>query len=161
MAKARAICKCEKCGAEFVREKICRNRAEADNFEKWAVENFTLCGACWKKEQDEKAAAKDAEFPPIKVGSEKQIAWAIKIRLAAVEKLRDYIQPVTENDDEEDKKTFVCMTRLLAAITSHEDARWYIDHQNALEYGVYSGVYRKFWRELLDPIIDEYEKENV
>ena len=42
MAQARANCTCKECGAEFIRKKTCRNRAEAESWEKWAEDNFDL-----------------------------------------------------------------------------------------------------------------------
>lgn len=55
MAKAKAICKCRKCGATFESTKICYNRKEADNWEAWASEHFDLCPDCYAKEQSAKA----------------------------------------------------------------------------------------------------------
>lgn len=52
MAKAEAHCICENCGAEFIKYKRnCFNRREADEWEKWAEENITLCPECYKKKQ--------------------------------------------------------------------------------------------------------------
>lgn len=58
MAKAVAICTCSTCGKEFTKSKICRNRTEADNFEKWAEENIDTCPVCYRKFMREKEAAK-------------------------------------------------------------------------------------------------------
>ena len=58
MAKASVTCKCTKCGKEFIKTKICSSRAEADRFEKWAVENANTCPDCFKKIRDEKEAEK-------------------------------------------------------------------------------------------------------
>ena len=58
MAKAKAKCKCEYCGAEFVREKTCRNRNEAESWESWAVDKLRECPKCYsdrrRKEEAEK-----------------------------------------------------------------------------------------------------------
>lgn len=51
MAKATAHCTCSECGTKFEKTSTQRNRKEADNWEKWAEENFTLCGPCWGAEQ--------------------------------------------------------------------------------------------------------------
>lgn len=53
MAQARAKCTCKECGAEFIRTKICRNRAEADSWEEWAEDTFDLCSSCYKKAREE------------------------------------------------------------------------------------------------------------
>lgn len=59
MAKATAHCRCKKCGNEFIREKKCFNRKDADEWEFWAENNFDLCGKCYGQEQREAEAAKD------------------------------------------------------------------------------------------------------
>lgn len=58
MAKAVANCTCTKCGKQFTREAIKRNRADADSWASWAENNFTLCGACYAAEQREAEKAK-------------------------------------------------------------------------------------------------------
>ena len=47
MAKAKAKCKCKYCGAEFIREKTCRNRSEAESWESWAVDKLRECPKCY------------------------------------------------------------------------------------------------------------------
>lgn len=54
MAKATANCICLECGSEFTKSKTCYNRTEANNWEKWAEENYTQCPKCWGKEKREK-----------------------------------------------------------------------------------------------------------
>ena len=88
MARAIAMCKCEKCGKEFQKIQYLQNRKSANEWQKWAEANITLCEECYKEEReaerkaaDEKAAKENAELGlPTLVGSEKQIAWAEKIR---------------------------------------------------------------------------------
>lgn len=58
MAMARAICICSTCGKEFTKTKQCRNRSEADNFEKWAKDHIDTCPDCYKQFIHEKEAAK-------------------------------------------------------------------------------------------------------
>ena len=57
MAKAKAICKCEKCGKTFEKEKICANRREAESWEAWAEENCTVCPECYAAEKASKLEA--------------------------------------------------------------------------------------------------------
>lgn len=59
MAKGTAHCTCKKCGSEFIREKKCYNRREADDWVFWAENNYTLCGKCYAEEQKEIENAKD------------------------------------------------------------------------------------------------------
>jgi DNA-directed RNA polymerase subunit RPC12/RpoP len=54
MAKATAECKCVECGTTFTKTKTCYNRTEANNWEQWAVDNYTQCPSCWGKEQRKK-----------------------------------------------------------------------------------------------------------
>ena len=54
MAKATAKCKCVECGTTFEKTKDCYNRTEANNWEKWAEQNYTQCPQCWGKEQRKK-----------------------------------------------------------------------------------------------------------
>ncbi len=58
MAKAKAKCRCKYCGAEFIREKTCRNRSEAESWESWAVDKLRECPKCYsdrrRKEEAEK-----------------------------------------------------------------------------------------------------------
>ena len=86
MAKASVMCKCEKCGKEFKKEKICHNRREADRFEEWAKENCTECPECYKariesqKAEKAKALKEKYNLPEIVGVSEKQVAYANSLR---------------------------------------------------------------------------------
>lgn len=88
MAKAKAICTCAKCGATYEVEAFRANRRDADNWKSWAESHYDECPDCYKarmlkerEEANEKAAAesRNAGIPELS-GSEKQIAWANKIR---------------------------------------------------------------------------------
>ena len=92
MAKASIKLVCEKCGREFVHEKICYNRSDANNYEDWASRNITICPDCYKAEMQAAEAKKRAEQSaeaaeeakklslPALTGSEKQVAWANTLR---------------------------------------------------------------------------------
>lgn len=54
MAKATAICTCAECGTTFEKSTTKSNRREADNWESWAISNYTQCPQCWGKEQRQK-----------------------------------------------------------------------------------------------------------
>lgn len=88
MAKAKAICKCRICGAEFEKTSTQRNCKAAGEWEKWASEHFDVCPECWKKQKDAENAAAAAAVEkngwPELMGSEKQIAWANAIRMSCV-----------------------------------------------------------------------------
>lgn len=86
MARAIANCKCEKCGETFEKIAFKYNRTEADKWQAWAEENCTICPDCWRKETQEKDAAKAAEIierfnlPEITCKSDKQIKYASDLR---------------------------------------------------------------------------------
>lgn len=58
MAKATARCTCKDCGQEFVKEKKCQNRTDANNWEAYAERTYDLCPKCWGKQQREAEKAK-------------------------------------------------------------------------------------------------------
>lgn len=83
--------KCEGCGEMFRHRKACQNRDAAADYEDWARENITLCPACYREgmeriqmEKDAAAIAEKGLILPEIDGTEKQIAWANKIRLHAI-----------------------------------------------------------------------------
>ena len=90
MAKARVTCKCTVCGSEFEHTHMCRNRTEADSYERWAAENIAICPSCYAaaKKADAQAAQDkylaaiaDAHPLPVVTGvSDKQIAYATTLR---------------------------------------------------------------------------------
>lgn len=86
MARAIANCKCEKCGETFEKIAFKYNRTEADKWQAWAEENCTICPDRWRKETQEKDAAKAAEIierfnlPEITGKSDKQIKYASDLR---------------------------------------------------------------------------------
>lgn len=88
MAKAKAICTCERCGKTFEVTTIRSNRRDADSWERWAAEHYTLCDACTELERKEEAAKLAAQAAadglPALVGSEKQVVWAEQLRAAAL-----------------------------------------------------------------------------
>ncbi len=89
MAKATAHCTCERCGSEFIKEKTCHNRREADDYEAWAERNITVCPECYRTEMAEirasemakrKEALKAIILPAIEGVSEKQKRYAESLR---------------------------------------------------------------------------------
>lgn len=53
MAKARATCTCKTCGTTFERTADKRNRAECDDWERWAVDYYDECPACYGRRMRE------------------------------------------------------------------------------------------------------------
>lgn len=85
MALAKVELTCKKCGEKFEHRRNCRNRADAESYAAWAAENIDTCPGCYasakKAAEMEMIAAQAAKFGfPELIGSEKQIAWANRIR---------------------------------------------------------------------------------
>lgn len=129
MAKATAHCTCKKCGKEFTREAIKRNRDEANSWEAWAVATFDECGDCYaarkaaEREAENKAAAEAAteQALPELTGSSKQIAWAETIRQKRLKSIREAMSD--EAKWEPHQKKFFCW------VTAHTAASWWIDRR--------------------------------
>lgn len=76
---------CVKCGKAFSRREKFYSRDEANRWQEWAEKAITLCPECSKEKwvseiPDEIAEFEQANNLPDLNGSEKQIAWARKIR---------------------------------------------------------------------------------
>ena len=86
MAMAKVKCTCSACGKEFTVKRDCFSRKDADSFEAWAAQHFTLCRDCYTAEiKDDcktKAEAIISKYnlPEIKGVSEKQINYATELR---------------------------------------------------------------------------------
>lgn len=86
MARAIAECTCSQCGAKFEKVQFRPNRKMADEWQAWAEENCTTCPECFRKQKQEKDAAKAAEIierlslPEITGKSERQIKFAADLR---------------------------------------------------------------------------------
>lgn len=126
MAKAVATCMCEKCGREFEMTAIKFNRREADNWEKWAADYYTVCSDCWNAEKEEERRLENEKLPAIVVGTEKQIAWAIKIRLGLKKRL-----DIMRNDvEEESLKKF---DEYVDFVFAKDDATFWINNRDDAE----------------------------
>lgn len=139
MSWATATCTCEKCGCTFHPRKECYNSRQAADWEDWAAENIKVCGECKAKaEQDERArktesAREIAEalgYPELK-GSEKQIAWALRIReekADALEEIREkWLRKIETNPEKRERGELVLA--LIDKIMAHDDAGWWIDRR--------------------------------
>lgn len=84
IARVRLVCR--KCGTEFEHGKMCANKADAENYEAWAVENITLCVNCHlkmlqkKRDAELEKALGGATLPEIHGVSEKQTRYATDLR---------------------------------------------------------------------------------
>lgn len=117
---------CGKCGKEF-KVQMYGNL----QYREWKIKNWNwLCEDCKAKQREEEAreAAKksqEMELPEL-IGSEKQIQWALKIRLQAIDKLEKQIKlQVTDPDVE-------LLIRLgMQEMLKEQKASWWIDNRDA------------------------------
>lgn len=108
----------------------------------WRLNNMkaSLCPECWKKQQLEKAV-KESEGLPELIGSEKQVAWAMSIRLRFVQS-KDILTPekVKENISKRDL-TQLSKDKYKELLRHFE---WYENNYNAFINETSS----KFWIEI-------------
>lgn len=138
MAKVRMKIKCEKCGCEFIHTREFAKRSEADNYEEWAAENIKICNKCHKHEKENKEVEEALEilksYPELCElnGTEKQVAWANKIRAKVASELAQR--------SKKPKKTF-------ADINTIKEASWWIDNREYFELN---------WRTALNRLREYY-----
>lgn len=140
MSWATATCKCERCGSIFHPRKECYNSTKAAEWEEWAADHITVCGECKEKAVQAKRAEQASEaaenaaasgYPELK-GSEKQVAWALRIRqekAAGLEKLRARAIRMAEKHPDH-KAECDEMVEAIDRIMAHDDAGWWIDQRN-------------------------------
>lgn len=138
MAWARAICKCEDCGAEFEIHKECINRAEADRYEEWAARHYTVCDDCKQKRVEK--TVDDAGCAQL-TGSPKQIEWANSIRAkfinyvnARVKELKTTAKYDSNNADKYFEHIKMFKDTLNYVLSTKTESKWWIDHRT------YSGM---------------------
>ena len=78
--------RCKECGNEFEHRKKCYNSKDRESYEAWATNNITICPECYTKRKRQEEREKREKFyaeygiPAITAGTEKQIAYANKLR---------------------------------------------------------------------------------
>lgn len=146
MAIAQVTCNCKKCGNIFQHRHECRSRKEADNYEIWASANVDICPTCYAEQRKTQEAAKTSEVSaklPRLVGSEKQIAWAEKLRREAIERnvsakalmanidqlpaIIDNVNRAAAARGENDPEVVEC--RKVLRLFSETSAKWFIEHR--------------------------------
>lgn len=124
MAKASIEIICSECGKTFKHERRdLRNRKDADDYEEWAKANIILCPECYAKKVAEEKQKKIADAMGNIVlaeleGTEKQVAWAKKIREQFIyECLKDEPLPV-----------------FFDTVNAKTKASWWIETRNNTRY---------------------------
>ena len=149
MAQGKAICTCKKCGAKFVRIKECHNRAEADSFEAWAIENCDLCNDCYKEEKNGLRAAENAKneqeyenakeqynLPTITGVSEKQTRYADSLRKRFVTKYHSLLDKYDRVRESLESEKFLawCAERGITDIDAQREKQYMSDKFLAVMY---------------------------
>lgn len=86
MARVKIELTCTECGKKFEHTHFCRNSSDAESYQKWAMENITICPSChyaYKLAEEQKELSHYLEgydLPRITGVSDKQIAFADKLR---------------------------------------------------------------------------------
>lgn len=138
MAKAKAICRCKSCGNEFNYVAFKYNSRAARDFEKWASENIDECPDCREKriaaEREEQTrisaeAAQSKGWPEL-TGTEKQVAWATRIREEGIsDAVEECMRHLKARYPEAYKIAMAAIDRLVSTRTK---ASWWIDNKNLL-----------------------------
>lgn len=122
MARGMVTCTCKKCGKSFNKVKYCANRRDAESWESWASSNITICDDCRTAEINGKLVEKRKGLAAL-AGSEKQIAWAEKIRGEFVSGISDAMSSTSE-------EYIPLLNKVIDYIKSIPSASWWIDHRN-------------------------------
>lgn len=139
MAKAMATCKCATCGCEFTKMTVKPNRREADSWETWAANYYDECDNCRQKrlaaerEEESRKAAEDARelnLPELK-GSEKQVAWAERIRMEFIQSADKQIREVAECP-RSSRMSVSDLESFKEWILKKTEASWWIDKRGAM-----------------------------
>jgi DNA-directed RNA polymerase subunit RPC12/RpoP len=126
---AKYYTECAKCGKEVMVELFGKVKDR-----EWKLENVDYycdeCKAEWKKEQAAKAATESQDLPALQ-GSEKQVVWALKIRLERIKYIEENIK-----QNEECSKVIPGMKvienkyrKMLETFKTTTSAKWIIEHR--------------------------------
>lgn len=144
MANAEARCKCEKCGKTFYVTNVKNSRKAANEWEEWASVHYTICQQCRDTERKKMSEAiakeqRESGMPELR-GSEKQIAWAVKIRKDFLRGQDGFIklfdQKIARRNEQglESPKTMAKKEAVQDitqfAISSRTSAAWWIDNRS-------------------------------
>lgn len=116
----------------------------------WRLENVEpqkLCSECWKadlerkREEETQKAIEEAQESglPALEGTEKQIAWAERIRIKMLDELDVMVTKASENRDailKEYKITLEDIDAAVRSIQAKTSASWWIDHRDLPTYSL-------------------------
>ena len=134
--KLNATCTCATCGKTFVKTWDIKKSSERDSTIAYMQDRYTECADCYGARIKAESVAKSeaAGYAPM-TGSEKQIAWAIKIREEKIERVLKHTRP-----EYADK-----VKAIIVEITAdHSDARWWIDTRDDRNKALMDAIMAKF-----------------
>ena len=129
MARAIANCKCKLCGNEFQKIKTnCWNRDDANGWKEWVESNCSTCNESYRKMKQEENVerVKKMELPQLR-GSEKQVAWAEKVRMEIVLRCDSLIKQLR---DKQLPKRLAKAEKGFELLRRQTSASWWIDNRN-------------------------------
>lgn len=99
MEKIHVNCNCKNCQCEFIFEKTCENGLEAEKAKKWAARYKKICPVCLEKEREQQRAerAQMLGLPQVIGCSNKQIAYAEKLRDRYIVANMEYVLSAKEH----------------------------------------------------------------
>ena len=147
MSKASVELKCKKCGVTFCHTKVLPSK-EVAKYEEWAKDNIDYCPACaseTKKHKDLNNILKGAELPAFTEGTEKQIAWAEKIRDSAIIRMNK-------------SRIIKDITPYMTVFNHLTNAKWWIDNRDNL---CIPGNDRKIFNDIYVKIKNSTSEEGI
>lgn len=111
------------------------NGQDADGKAAYAVKTGRVCSACYKTEQTEIIIDKSAALLPLS-GSEKQIAWAMKIRLDLLGDIDVRFAQLMRAEFATDAARTAAVKMIesaRSALTSKTEAKWWIDRRDTAD----------------------------
>lgn len=134
---------CAKCGTSVSAGGKQYSRKRADSYAAYCKKRGDICGECTTKalaEKNQKAAALSVEMGLLELkGSEKQVAWASSIRLAALPMIdtamkylmADALSHDAERLSEEAKREIADAIAFIGTeLKANTEAGWWIDNRN-------------------------------
>jgi hypothetical protein len=151
---------CADCGDEYSVQ-MYGNRRDRDR----RIRNWNgVCDECLEKQREKarQEAAEEAEqwgLPELN-GSEKQIAWAITIRMRILNDIQDcfekYDDLATDNRlDQDDAKYIERQNDIITALCENQSAAWWIDRRSAIAENLIETIYNSL------PIAQEQMEKSI
>ncbi len=172
MATGYAHCTCKTCGKEFTKTTFQCNRKSADEWVAWAEANCDECPECYRKRKEAERKAELEELKeaysdlPQLIGTERQVAWATKIRFESLKRLAAWegrlLSDLKSGDGikREITDTLDLVEGIREMFERKKNASWWIDNQPRDSWTM-SDLYRKERGHLDEEEIEEKTVEQT